>query len=106
MQNKSFEKEELMMNFDQIYTFQLGTTIHHGYNCVARTGAEAKRLGVQRVLIVSDKGVSGAGLIEPVVDSLKNMNIPFAVFDDVEVDPGTGTVDKGLKLLSDEKCNG
>ncbi len=94
------------MNFDQIFTFQLGTTIHHGYNCVARTGAEAKRLGVQRVLIVSDKGVSGAGLIEPVVDSLKNTNIPFAIFDDVEVDPGTGTVDKGLKLLSDEKCNG
>ena len=95
-----------MMNFDQIFTFQLGTTVLHGYNCVARTGAEAKRLGVQRALIVSDKGVYGAGLIEPVADSLKNANIPFAIFDDVEVDPGTGTVNSCLKLLSDEKCNG
>lgn len=94
------------MNFDQIFTFQLGTVIHHGYNSVARTGPEAKRLGVKRVLIVSDKGVSGAGLIEPIIESLKNTKIPFTVFDEVEVDPGTATVNKGLKLLTDEKCNG
>jgi len=58
------------------------------------------------VLIVSDKGVTGAGLIEPLETALKSAKLPFAIFDDVEVDPGTATVDKGLKLLKDEKCNG
>ena len=93
------------MNVDQIFTFQLGTIIHHGYNSVAQTGAEAKRLGAKKVLIVSDKGVSEAGLIDPLAAALKSAKLPSVVFDDVEVDPGTATVHNGLKLLKDEKCN-
>jgi len=94
------------MNVDQIFTFQLGTVVHHGYNSVARAGAEAKRLGAGKVLVVSDKGVTGAGLIDPLEAALKSVKLPFVVFDDVEVDPGTATVDKGLKVLKDEQCNG
>ena len=93
------------MNVDQIFTFQLGTIIHHGYNSVAQTGAEAKRLGAKKVLIVSDKGVSEAGLIDPLAAALKGAKLPFVVFEEVEVDPGTATVHNGLKLLKDEKCN-
>ena len=93
------------MNFDQVYSFELGTVVHHGFNSVRKIGAEAKRLGATRVLIVSDKGVSGAGLLDPVVQALNERNIPSVVFDDVEVDPGTATVNKGLKLLTEEKCD-
>jgi len=93
------------MNYDQLFTFELGTVIRHGYNSVSQTGAEAKRLGAQKVLIVADKGVSGAGLLEPVMDALKKTGIPFVIFDDVEVDPGTTTVNKGLALFSAEGCN-
>ena len=93
------------MNFDQIYTFQLGTVIHHGFHSVTKVGEEAKRLGAEKVLIVTDKGVAGAGLLDPIIKSLETATIPFVILDDVEVDPGTATVDKGLKLLKDEKCN-
>jgi len=93
------------MNYDQIYSFVLGTVIRHGYNSAAQVGAEVKRLRAKKVLIVSDKGVSGAGLLDPITQSLEGARVPFVVFDDVEVDPGTATVHKGVKLLQNEGCN-
>jgi alcohol dehydrogenase class IV len=93
------------MNFDHIYTFALGTVIHHGFNSVSLVGQEAKRVGAKKVLAVTDKVVAEAGLFEPVVSSLKTAGIPFVTFDDVEVDPGTATVNKGVKLLKDENCD-
>ena len=67
------------MNFDQIYTFQLGTVIHHGFHSVTKVGEEAKRLGAEKVLIVTDKGVAGAGLINPISNSLETAAIPFDI---------------------------
>jgi alcohol dehydrogenase class IV len=93
------------MNFDQIYTFQLGTMIHHGFNSVSKVGTEAKRLGAEKILIVTDKGVAGAGLTDSVVKCIENANIPFVVFDEVEVDPGTATVNRGVEVVRKNGCN-
>jgi alcohol dehydrogenase class IV len=95
----------LAMNFDQIYTFQLGTLIHHGFHSVSKVGTEAKRLGAGKALIVTDKGVRGAGLVDSVIKSMETERIPFEVFDEVEVDPGTGTVEKGVRLFKEKGCN-
>jgi len=93
------------MNYDSVYTFRLGTVVHHGFGSVSKLGPEATRLGAKKVLLVTDKGVADAGLLDTVVDSLETAGIPYVTLDDVEVDPGTATVDRGLKLLKDEKCN-
>ncbi len=93
------------MNFDQIYTFQLGTVIHHGYHSADRVGPEARRLGGKKVLIVTDPGVAQAGVMGPVVKSIENSGMPLVTFPEVEVDPGTATVIKGVALAKKEGCN-
>jgi len=93
------------MNFDQICTFQLGTVIHHGFDSVSKVGAETKRLGAKKVLVVTDKGVKGAGLLDSIIESIETADIPFVVFDEVEVDPGMATVNKGVQLAKQEGCN-
>ena len=93
------------MNFDQVYTFQLGTVVHHGFHSVQRVGPEAKRLGAEKILIVTDRGVAEAGLIAPVIKSIENSGIPFEVFTEVEVDPGTATVNKGVEIVKQKGCN-
>jgi alcohol dehydrogenase class IV len=98
-------KGGFVMNFDQTYTFQLGTVIHYGYNSALQAGPDSKRLGAEKVFIVTDKGVSGAGLLVAIIKSLETSNVPYAIFDDVEVDPGTTTVEKGVNLLKKEGCN-
>ena len=48
----------------------------------------------------------GAGLIDNGLKSLEVAGIPAVVFSEVEEDPGTKTVAKGVELLKSEGCNG
>lgn len=64
---------------------------------VARGGARELagligRLACQRVLIVSDPGVIGAGLLDAALDSLATDEIPFRVFSEVEADPSAAVI--------------
>lgn len=89
-----------------IFTFYLPTRIIHGPGSVNETGNQFKALGATKALVVTDKGVNGAGLVEGVLQSLQKSKIPYVVFDEVEEDPGGATVAKGAKLAVKEKCNG
>lgn len=94
------------MNYNTIFSFHMPTKVVHGFNAIAQVGKEAKRLGVKRALIVTDAAVRGAGLIDNGIKSLESEGIPAFVFDEVEMDPGTKTVAKGVDLLKSESCNG
>ena len=94
------------MNFNMIFNFHMPTKIVHGFGSVAETGKEAVALKIKKALLVTDKGVKGAGLTEKVTASLEAAGIAVALFADVEEDPGTATVDRGLELLKAEGCNG
>ena len=89
-----------------IFTFYLPTRIIHGPNSVQEAGEAFKNLGCAKALVVSDKGVSGAGLLEPVFESLKRSGIAYVVFDDVEEDPDGVTVGKGADIALKEECDG
>jgi|OpeIllAssembly_1097287.scaffolds.fasta_scaffold210137_1 alcohol dehydrogenase len=94
------------MNAGTIFSFHLPTKLVHGLNAMTLVGKEAKRLGVKKALVVTDAGVKGAGLIDGALKSLESEGIPAVVFGEVEMDPGTTTVGKGIDLLKAEGCNG
>jgi alcohol dehydrogenase len=58
-----------------------------GPGSVKTIGAEVKAKGAKRVLIVTDKGVIGAGLLKSIEESFKAAKIKYAIFDKVEPDP-------------------
>jgi alcohol dehydrogenase len=58
-----------------------------GPGSVKTIGAEVKARGVKRVLIVTDKGVIGAGLLKSIEESFKAAKINYSIFDKVEPDP-------------------
>ena len=47
-------------------------------------------------LIVTDKGVAGLGLVEPVLDRLQSAGLTCHLFDEVEPDPSVPTVERGV----------
>ncbi len=94
------------MNFDTLFNFHMPTRIIHGFGSVAEAGREAAGLNIKKALLVTDKGVKGAGLTDKVVASLEAAGVPVVLFADVEEDPGTKTVARGLELLKAEGCNG
>jgi alcohol dehydrogenase class IV len=89
-----------------IFTFYLPTRIVHGAYSVEETGKEFKAFGATKALVVTDKGVRGAGLVDGVLESLRKSGVPHVIFDEVEEDPGGTTVGKGAELALREKCDG
>lgn len=57
-------------------------------------GAEAKALGGERVLVVSDHGLFKTGAVNRASDSLRDAGLTVYVFDDVHENPTTRDVDR------------
>jgi len=70
-----------------VRVFSTTPRIVMGPGSVKTIGTEVRAQGAKRVLIVTDKGVIGAGLLKSIEDSFKAAKIKFAVFDKVEPDP-------------------
>ena len=58
------------MNITKSFEFKLPTRILFGVNLVENLAEEVKVLGIQRLLLVNDKGVVNAGLIELIISVL------------------------------------
>ncbi|MBD5806893.1 bifunctional acetaldehyde-CoA/alcohol dehydrogenase [Lactobacillus sp. 0.1XD8-4] len=60
---------------------------------------------IDRAFIVTGPGMSKRGYVQRVIDQLRQRqnNTAFLVFDDVEEDPSTNTVEKGVAMMNDFK---
>ncbi len=62
-------------------------------------GEEVKALGGKKVFLVTDPGVKKSGILERALKSLQKDGIPCAVFDEVEANPSSQTVEKGIWFI-------
>jgi len=62
--------------------------------------------GVRRVLLVSDKGISSLGLIDPLVEALSKAGIGCTIYDDVRPNPTIANIDSGVEIYRANKCDG
>lgn len=63
------------------------TRMLFGAGSTSALTSEVQSLGGKRVLIVTDPGVVGAGIVEPLVQQLENAQIAVSVFDAVSGNP-------------------
>ncbi|MDC0745117.1 iron-containing alcohol dehydrogenase [Polyangium mundeleinium] len=83
----------------QLSIWSFPTRIVFGAGAAKQTGAEAKRLGSKHALVVTDKGVVGAGLLAPIEASLREAGIPWTVFDGVLGNPVEANVHDGVRAF-------
>ncbi len=93
------------MGFTSLAEFYTPKKILSGVDCVNRLGEEIKILGAKRPLVVTDKGVVGAGLLECASAVLKSSSIDCVVFDEVEANPTMPSIHKGGDVYTKEKCD-
>jgi alcohol dehydrogenase class IV len=86
------------------FQFSAPTKVVGGVGVVQEVGAEAEGFGVKKALVVTDAGVVGAGLVEPVVDSLRRAGVHATVFDEVKPDPSVAAVAEGAEVVRREDC--
>jgi alcohol dehydrogenase class IV len=75
-----------------------------GPGAIKTIGDEVKKRGIGKVLIVTDKGVIGAGLTGAVETSLTEAGIAYAIFDGVEPDPRYEIVADCVAMVEKEKA--
>src|SRR3954454_15090504 len=84
------------------HSFDTPPTLLFGAGARFRLSEELKRLGVGRVLLVTDNFLVQAGLVEAFQTQLRDASIDATVFSDVHPDPTDTNVLGGLAAL--EQC--
>jgi choline dehydrogenase len=87
---------------DTVRSVEVPTRMVHGPGAVARLGELSRELGVRRPLLVTDRGVAAAGLVEPALALLDDA----VLFDGVRPNPDIELVGEGSTVYREEGCDG
>ena len=77
-----------------------------GSNAVRRLGEKLDKNNLGSVILCTDPGVSRAGLLEPAVESLKESDIAYEVFEQGEPEPSVEIVNKAYEWAKNKKYDG
>jgi alcohol dehydrogenase len=89
-----------------IHTYKLPTELFFGGGAALQTGEKIGELGLSKVLLVTDRGVLDAGILDGLEKSLKDSGISYTVFSDVEPEPTIQGIEAGTKMLKDSCAQG
>jgi alcohol dehydrogenase len=66
---------------------------------------EIKRMNVKKALVVTDKVLIEAGIVQDVLKVLDDAGVAYAMFSDVKPNPTVTNVNEGLQVLQDNECD-
>mgnify|MGYP000134882381 CR=1 FL=1 len=81
------------------FEFQIKTKIKFGRNKIRELNSILYSLGAKRVMIIADRGVIEAGLIDKIDAVLKKSKLEYFIFDQVKPDPTLAIVNAGIKYV-------
>ncbi len=90
----------------QSFVFQSTKSILVEPGSSSRIGELVRSLGCTSVLLVSDPGVKGAGLLRAGLQGLEQQGVAVTLFTDVQADPPVHVIDAAVKIAVDAKVDG
>lgn len=86
--------------------FYMPTHVFFGRGVAGQAAEHAAAFGAQRVMIVSDPGIAGAGLLAPVRDNLASAGLHPLIFTSVQPNPRDVDCLAGTELARDARVEG
>lgn len=77
-----------------------------GEDAVLRLPTFIKNKGINKVLVVTDKGLMGLHLLDPMFDELKKQGIEYFVYDGVQPNPTIPNIEECRQMYVDNNCQG
>ena len=77
-----------------------------GEGAVLRLPSFIKNKGINRVLVVTDKGLMGLHLLDPLFEELKKENIEYFIYDGVQPNPTIPSIEECKEVYLENKCEG
>lgn len=87
-------------------SFKTTNRVAGGAGIANTTGERLRALNCTKALIVTDKGVIGAGLVDPVKKALEQAGVAYDIFDEVVADPPVDMVFSAAKIAREGGANG
>lgn len=87
------------------FTFRSPAITVTGPYCVSKLGDTLLELGATNVLLVADKLVYQLGLVSGCEQAITSAGIGLTVFSDVEGEPDTAIINKGINVLKQSKAD-
>lgn len=79
---------------NQVSSFKSAGKLITGYGAARQLQVYAQSLGMQRPLIVTDAGVVSSGTLEVITEQLSELNVTYAIFDQVTPEPEVEIVEQ------------
>jgi alcohol dehydrogenase YqhD (iron-dependent ADH family) len=89
----------------QNFIFYLPTKIIFGPGELQKIGVEAKSIGERALIVTGKRSSSAHGIINRVTDYLEKEGIAAVVFDKIEPNPRSSTIDQAGELARKNKCD-
>lgn len=89
---------------EKTYAIFLPSNLIFGVGTVEKVGEKTKELGKSKALIITDKGIVGAGLLERVLTPLEQAGVQAHIFDQIEPNPRDHTVVKAFEFGKKKEC--
>ncbi len=86
------------------YALSLPNSIIFGAGAAGTVAEKAREFGKDKALIITDKGVVGAGLLEKVLTPLEQAGVKAHIFDQIEPNPRDHTVLKAFEFAKKKEC--
>lgn len=83
----------------------LNETSYFGRNAISKLPEEINKRNLKKALIVTDKSIIDAGILNKVTDILSSSNIQFAIFSDVIPNPTVSNVKNGINFLKNSNTD-
>ncbi|MFW6240216.1 MAG: iron-containing alcohol dehydrogenase [Thermodesulfobacteriota bacterium] len=95
-----------MMAQEQVFGFFIPTVTLMGIGAHKEIPKQIQTLGAKKPLIVTDKGITGAGLTEKIVNLIKEeIGVTCPVYDETVPNPTDKNVHDGIEVYKKEGCD-
>jgi alcohol dehydrogenase len=88
------------------FLFELPTRIRFGQGAAAHLSDHLRDLGVRKPMVVTDRGLQEAGILEPILERLRGEGFRLEIYDRVEANPKDRDVDRGAGMMRRNDCDG
>ena len=90
---------------EQVYGYFIPSVTLIGIGASKQIPDKIKALGGSKPLIVTDKGITGAGITKQITDLLDAAKMKYVVYDETIPNPTDKNVHDGVDVYKKEKCD-
>ena len=90
---------------EQVYGYFIPSVTLIGIGASKQIPEKIKALGGSKPLIVTDKGITGAGITKQITDLLDAAKMKYVVYDETIPNPTDKNVHAGVDVYKKEKCD-